>query len=85
MEQIKKVIIIGLDGATWNLIKPWADKGLLPTFKELMEKGVWGELESTVPPWTIPAWYSLFSGKSPVKLGFFSFMVRKGYNFYPYF
>ena len=28
----RKVIIIGLDGATWHLIKPWADEGVLPTF-----------------------------------------------------
>jgi predicted AlkP superfamily phosphohydrolase/phosphomutase len=33
----KKVVVIGLDGATWDLLKPWADQGELPTLKKLME------------------------------------------------
>ena len=51
----QKLLIIGLDGATWSIIKPWADEGKLPTFKKLMKKGVWGSLESTIPPITCPA------------------------------
>ena len=31
-----KVIVIGLDGATWDLIKPWAEEGKLQTLKRLM-------------------------------------------------
>jgi len=79
-----KVLIIGLDGATWELIKPWVDKGELPTFKKLMENGTWGDLESTIPPWTIPAWESMSTGKSPEKLGFATFMVKDGYKFIPH-
>lgn len=82
---IPKVLVIGLDGATWDLIKPWADEGKLPVFKNLMENGVWGELESTTPPFTIPAWNSLTSGKNPGKLGFSVFMIKDGYDFRPYF
>jgi len=80
-----KVLLIGLDGATWNLIKPWADKGELPVFKKLMVSGVWGELESTIPPYTIPAWLSLSTGKTPETLRVYSFMVKRGYQFRPYF
>lgn len=32
-----KVIIIGLDGGTWTLIKPWMEKGELPTFNKLIK------------------------------------------------
>lgn len=31
MNAKKKVLVIGLDGATWDLLKPWADEGVLPT------------------------------------------------------
>lgn len=79
-----KVLIIGLDGATWDLIKPWANEGKLPTFKKLMENGAWGYLESTIPPWTIPAWESISTGKNPKKLGFATFMVKDGYRFIPH-
>ncbi|AIY90174.1 alkaline phosphatase family protein [Geoglobus acetivorans] len=68
-----RVIVIGLDGATWDLIKPWADKGELPTFKKLMENGSWGHLESTIPPVTCPAWVSMLTGKNPGKLGIYYF------------
>lgn len=79
-----KVLVIGLDGATWDLIKPWAEEGKLPTFKKLMTRGAWGVLESTIPPWTFPAWSSMATGKNPGNLPFFTFMVKEGYNFKPY-
>ncbi|MBO8180930.1 MAG: alkaline phosphatase family protein [Archaeoglobus sp.] len=79
-----KVLVIGLDGATWDLIRPWVEEGKLSTFKKLMESGVWGKLESTIPPWTIPAWESMSTGKSPKKLGFATFMVKDGYRFVPH-
>jgi len=68
-----KVVVIGLDGATWNLLEPWAKEGTLPTIRQLMEKGVWGKLESTIPPSTFPAWKCYSTGKNPGKLGVFHF------------
>ncbi len=32
-----RVIVIGLDGATFDLILPWVKEGHLPTFKKVME------------------------------------------------
>jgi len=69
-----KVVVIGLDGATWDLLKPWADNGELPALKKLMENGVWGTLESTIPPVTGPAWTSFSTGKNPGKHGIFDFV-----------
>lgn len=71
---MSKIIVIGLDGATWDLLKPWADEGELPTVKKLMRNGVWGELESTIPPVTGPAWTSFSTGKNPGKHGVFDFV-----------
>ena len=77
-----RVVVIGLDGATFDLILPWVKQGALPTFKKLMENGSWGELKSTVPPLTGPAWSSFITGKNPGKHGIFDFMVRNpaGYD-----
>jgi len=72
-----RTLIIGLDGATWDVIKPLAEEGKLPAFKRLMEDGVWGDLESTVPPVTVPAWISLATGMNPGKIGLFDFLSRK--------
>ena len=76
-----KLAVIGLDGATWELIKPWAMEGKLLTFKKLIENGVWGKLESTIPPVTIPAWISFVTGKNPGRLGCYNFLMpRKSLN-----
>lgn len=72
-----KILTIGVDGATFNLIKPWAQKGLLPNFKNLLEKGVYGELESTLPPITGPAWASFQTGKNPGQHAIFDWLTRE--------
>lgn len=68
-----KVLVIGLDAATWNLIKPWVEQGKLPTIEGIMREGVWGELESSIPFFTSPAWKCYSTGKNPGKLGAFAF------------
>jgi len=65
----KKVLVIGLDGGTWNIIKPLVKKGKLPTIAKLMESGCYGDLESSIPHVTFPAWKCYSTGKNPGKLG----------------
>ena len=72
------MLLIGLDGMTWKVIKPWIDEGYLPTFGRLMENGSWGILESTIPSLSSPAIPSFFTGKNPAKLGFFDFVKPDG-------
>jgi len=87
-ESETKVLVIGLDGATWDLIIPWIREGKLPTFKKLMDNGVYGTLKSTIPPWTVPAWNCMLTGKNPGRLGVFSFITQRepgSYEFRPYF
>jgi predicted AlkP superfamily phosphohydrolase/phosphomutase len=68
-----RVVVVGIDGGTLDLIEPWAKDGHLPTFERLMRQGTWGELQSTFPPLTCPAWYSFSTGMNPGKLGMFNF------------
>ena len=72
--QQPKVCIIGLDGATLNLIKPWAAQGKLPTLQGLLSEGTHGQLLSTIPPVTAPAWTSFMTGKNPGKHGLYHFI-----------
>src|SRR3989344_4996732 len=78
---ISKVLIIGLDGATFDLIKPWIEQGELPTFKNLMKEGVHGDLNSTIPPLTPTAWTSLITGKNPGKHNIFDFFKLNKNNY----
>ncbi len=73
----KKVLVIGLDGATWDLIKPWVNEGKLPAFRKLMSEGAYGTLKTTIPPITIPAIPSFMTGKNPGKHGITCFVRPK--------
>jgi predicted AlkP superfamily phosphohydrolase/phosphomutase len=69
----KKVFIVSLDGATFDVLRPLADQGYLPNLKKLMDDGLAADLESVVPPVTAPAWTSFMTGKNPGKHGIFDF------------
>jgi predicted AlkP superfamily phosphohydrolase/phosphomutase len=81
----RRVFVLGLDGATGDLLFPWAKEGSLPTIKEILEKGTGGALASTLPPLTVPAWMSFMTGKKPEKHGLFDFVYRvpDSYAVYP--
>jgi len=74
-----RALVVGLDGATFDLIRPWAAAGHLPTLARLMQQGAHGELRSTMPPVTSPAWPSFMTGMNPGKHGVFDFIrSRRG-------
>ncbi|HLG29587.1 MAG TPA: alkaline phosphatase family protein, partial [Candidatus Brocadiales bacterium] len=73
----KKLFVLGLDAATFDLISPWVKEGLLPNFARLMQTGTWGELRSTLHPLSPPAWTSFMTGKNPGKHGIYDFVVHK--------
>jgi predicted AlkP superfamily phosphohydrolase/phosphomutase len=74
---IPKIIIIGLDGATFDIIKPMVKRGWLPNIAMLMRSGVYGKLESTIHPITPQAWSTFLTGKNAGKHGIFDFIRRK--------
>lgn len=72
-----RLLIVGLDGATFDLIEPWAREGQLPTLRQLMNAGAYGSLRSTIPPMTAPAWTSFMTGKNPGKHGLYDWIYRQ--------
>ncbi|HEX6384065.1 MAG TPA: DUF2304 family protein [Anaerolineae bacterium] len=80
-----KVLVVGLDGATFDLIKPWAAEGLLPTLSRLLREGAHGTLRSTIPPMTAPAWTSFATGTNPGKHRLYDWIAREpdSYRFAP--
>ena len=69
-----RLLIVGLDAATFDLICPWIGEGKLPNLAALMKNGAWGRLASILPPITPPAWTSFMTGKNPGKHGIFHFL-----------
>lgn len=69
-----RLLIIGLDGATFDLIDPWMAQGRLPHLAALTRRGLRGPLRSTFPPATFPAWSSFMTGTNPGKHGIYDFV-----------
>lgn len=69
----RRVFVLGLDGATFDLILPWVEQGKLPNLAALMQEGAYGTLASTVPPISAPAWTSFMTGVNPGKHGIYHF------------
>ena len=51
-----RLLVIGLDSATFKVMQPMLDKGKLPNIQKLIDGGSSGILRSTVPPLSPAAW-----------------------------
>lgn len=71
------VTLIGVDGASWNLIDPMLASGELPNIAALIARGATANLE-TVEPVTSPVvWTSIATGRSPAAHGVTDFFATR--------
>src|SRR3954465_6954965 len=70
----EKLLVIGLDGASFNVLDSLIEKGHLKNLARLIDGGARAELETTFPPITAVAWSSFMTGKNPGKHGIFEFV-----------
>ncbi len=77
----KRCFVVGLDGGSWNVIRPLLEARKLPNLEALLRTSSWGTLRSTVPPVTCPAWLTFSTGLKPSRLGIYDFWsLRPGTN-----
>jgi predicted AlkP superfamily phosphohydrolase/phosphomutase len=69
-----RVLVIGLDGATLDLVRPWAAEGRLPHLARFFEHGAAGPLRSTLPATSPAAWSTFATGLNPGKHGILDFL-----------
>ncbi|MGB5933571.1 MAG: alkaline phosphatase family protein [Anaerolineae bacterium] len=75
----QRVIVLGLDGASFDILLPLIKENKLPHLAWVMKEGVWGELRSTIPPYSAQAWASMATGVNQGKHGIVDFWrVSKG-------
>ncbi|MBU0730977.1 MAG: alkaline phosphatase family protein [Proteobacteria bacterium] len=77
----RKILVIGIDGGTFDVIMPMIEAGLLPNLGKLVRNGIRSELLSTIPPVTSPAWSSFITGTNPGRHGVFGFFDRDLANY----
>jgi predicted AlkP superfamily phosphohydrolase/phosphomutase len=74
----KSILLIGIDGAPWKLLRPWMEKGHLKTINKLSKEGVTGDARSIMPLESGSAWVTLSTGKNPGKHGIYDFLTDSG-------
>ena len=73
---MNRVLVIGIDGGSYNIIDPLLEKGLLPNIKKLIDNGVRNYLESTIHPSSEQAWPAFYTGTNNGKHGIFGYLKR---------
>ena len=72
-----KVIGLGLDGASFDLVSSMMDEGELPNLANLASSGSFRRMSSSLPPVSTVAWSSFFTGNNPGGFGVFGFEERR--------
>jgi predicted AlkP superfamily phosphohydrolase/phosphomutase len=76
-----KTAIIGLDGATFDIITPMVKAGQLPVLARLMSEGSHAPLRSTILPNSFPGWASCTTGTSEGMHGIFSPFIKQSHKY----
>ncbi|OGJ13340.1 hypothetical protein A3K82_00380 [Candidatus Pacearchaeota archaeon RBG_19FT_COMBO_34_9] len=75
-----KLFVLGIDGAFPEyFFGEWLDE--LPNIKKIIENGGYARLNSTIPPLSVVAWSSIYTGKSPADTGIFEYIYRKNFSY----
>ena len=77
VNSLERLAVIGLDGATFDLILPWVEEGHLPVFARLLSDSAFGRLRSTIHPLSPQAWSTFMTGQNAGKHGLYDFLVKR--------
>jgi predicted AlkP superfamily phosphohydrolase/phosphomutase len=72
-----KIVLIGLDGADWAVIRPLMDEGRLPVLASLVEHGASGDLRSIEPTLSPALWTTVVTGVRPEQHGIRDFVYKQ--------
>lgn len=72
----QKVVVLGLDGTPYTLLKKWTQEGKLPHIAKLLQQGTLAQMTTSLPDISSVAWTSFMCGKNPGKHNVYGFMDR---------
>ncbi|RJQ53765.1 MAG: hypothetical protein C4526_06015 [Nitrospiraceae bacterium] len=80
----KKVIVLGFDGMDPDILERLIREGKMPHFENLMQKGNYRELETSIPPQSPVAWSNFITGMNPGGHGIYDFIHRDPETMIPF-
>ncbi|MEM6731112.1 MAG: alkaline phosphatase family protein [Myxococcota bacterium] len=75
-EKRPRLVVIGIDGADWDILEPLVADGRMPTLAKLMARGSYGTLETIEPILSPIIWTTIATGRKPSEHGITWFMER---------
>ncbi len=73
----KRVVMIGLDGVPFSLLKNLIERGVCPNIKNLCQKGNFMQMDASLPEISSVSWASFMTGTNPARHGIFGFTELK--------
>jgi predicted AlkP superfamily phosphohydrolase/phosphomutase len=73
----KRAIVVGMDGASMEIVKNLADQGHCPNIAALMKQGAWRPMVGVFPTLTPPGWTGLSTGSWPGTHRVMDFNIHK--------
>jgi len=73
----RQVVLLGLDGTPYTLLKNLVARGVMPNTAALVETGTLLQMDSSIPEISSVAWTSTMTGRNPGKHGVFGFTDLK--------
>src|SRR5207249_5014379 len=69
VETGSRVVLVGIDGADWDVIDGLVARGRVPNLARLKREGAWARLRSSVPMLSPLLWTTVATGKTPDRHG----------------
>ena len=80
----RKVLVIGIDGATWDIFDEILNDGYMPYLKKLKDNGAFGILKSSIPPISPTAWATIQTGIEAIQSNIYEYFyfdkISKKFN-----
>ncbi|MFX0133725.1 MAG: alkaline phosphatase family protein [Candidatus Hodarchaeota archaeon] len=69
----KRIVIIGLDGVPYDLLKDLSNRDIMPNFRNLRTEGIFKKINSSLPEESSVSWSSIITGRNPGDHNIFGF------------
>jgi predicted AlkP superfamily phosphohydrolase/phosphomutase len=76
MPLARRAIVVGMDGASMELVRRMVEEGQMPNLGRLMAEGAWREVVGVFPTLTPPGWTALWTGSWPGTHEVMDFNIR---------
>ncbi len=80
-----RVVMIGIDGVPYTLLKRFIDNGIMPNLGEIVDQGTMSQMDTSLPEVSSVAWTSFMTGKNPAEHGIYGFMDLQPNTYRMYF